>query len=448
MESETRSQIVEIVEQAERDFLILSIVCMVTEARSHILRLTKVISEKATTDRISVSSLPEWTQLGELAKEMFALEGLLDFALVYAKGELLITPQKLSLLLTYVDRLRYISKNLNKKDLAKSIDGMMDDYQDSISYHLSKGGVLPTLATRQDLERYLEEIYQQDIYLERVFGTEVGLPWREFVDIMKHLISMCLVGPRFITLARALKISSDAPNEGVMEDSLQKFTYTRRTAEISLDEPMWKRELPEGRMLLWRPVVAVGDNIVFSTQLLLDSLERYRYHYRKKVGAFVKNKGHVFEKEITDVLKKHGMDIVACNLVIDEEIVAGESRAEFDIIAGKAPVLLVIECKAYQPDIGFRMSTISQRRQMATNFSKKLFVKCQFLANNPERFFSSTIYDLVVPLLVSTYPLAREAEHCGVNAVTVSELSNLLAGDLQIGEIRKMRILYGKNKKR
>jgi hypothetical protein len=91
--------------------------------------------------------------------------------------------------------------------------------------------------------------------------------------------------------------------------------------------------------------------------------------------------------------------------------------------------MLIIEAKAYTPETRVSGYSESQRSKLGTTFARKLRLKAEFISDNiskiPELSLGADC-DILIPVLLSTYPFVAQPMSEGVVVLTEPELPGLL----------------------
>jgi len=396
----------------------------ITVARKRTAQIYDQVLSYAAAKEVGLSQTPYSRTHQDQLRNLLALESLVDFCLTSSQGAFFCTKPHLEELVTYAaaydDKLRSESRGSTIRDLG----ALREEYERSIPFHAVRTENLSP-QTPAEIQTAMERAYEENKrYLDSVFPKHLGFSWEGFVDTIGNLLTF------FPSPGCASKVSLCSELKDNLEASviLQQLEYTPDRAHQRMSLRPTIRSRMQGRLLVRHPIPSISDHLFLSQRLLSDSFNWYVYSYRKISHAFLKEKGHSFEARIAKSLDEHSWQVIAQNLVVMEEVVPSESKAEYDIIARKGRYLLIIEAKAYAPEVGSSGYTESKREKLACDFACKLRRKAEFLAENTLGLgLGAKGCEQAIPVLLSTYPLSASHVRASVLVCTEREFVPLLS---------------------
>jgi len=341
--------------------------------------------------------------LDQLTLDAHALEHLVDLCLTSNQdGVYVCRKNELDVLMKRARAFIQEAHKAQHEKVVKDVGSLRDRYDKTIAFHV---GNVPLWKDPPSVEEGLVALGKEnEKYLGDVFPKYLGFTWESFINVVGSLLTSFYYAPGFVArdaLYAQLKDIEEA------DKVLTRLEYGPDRAAERLTRPPEMRFSFPGRLLQWHPLPSVDGAIVVSGQLVGDSMQWYLHKYLKKSKKFLKEKGHLFEAQVVDTLEEAGWRILDQNFVVMEEIVRGESKAEYDIIASKGRFLLVVEAKAYNPTTSGHSRVVSERGRQAREFAKKLRSKAEYLAQHLSDLpFDVPHCDVVLPALVSTYPMS------------------------------------------
>ena len=359
------------------------------------------------------------------AQKMSALEHIVDLCLTEAEGYYVCRAHELNTLVEYA--IAYIEQVMSESSsgILRDLGDLRHKYERAIRCNMAVGDVaVPT--TSEEVRDIFQVVYEENReYLCPTFERYLGFSWEGFVEVVENLASHFLHGVGFVSQP-ALRQTFEETQEA--DAILEHLTYTPLKARQRMGLKASVRHGAAGRLLLAHPLPSVQDHVVVSGKLLSDSFNWHVYTFRKKSHAFLKAKGHMFEAMVVRSLEMNSWSVLARNLVVNEQIVPGEQKAEYDIIAARCPYLIIIEAKAYAPETRKGGYSRSHRKKLAAEFGRKLRLKAEFIREHlSELPIDAPDCRIIIPVLLSTYPLAASSNLEGVAVLTSAEFPAFLS---------------------
>ncbi len=368
--------------------------------------------------------VPGGPSLAQLTLEAYALEHLIDLCLTTKhSGMYVCRKNELDCLMKYAQAFIEKSHFAQHERIVNHVGSLRDGYDKAIAFH---AGNLPLWKDPPSAKEGLIALGEEnEKYLGDVFPKYLGFTWESFINVVGSLVNSFFHAPGYVSREALLEQLNDI--EGA-DTVLTRLEYSSENAAKRLARPPETRFSFPGRLLQWHPLPSADGAMVVSGQLVADSMHWYLYKYLKKSSKFLKEKGHYFEGQIADALDAAEWLIVEQNYVVMEEIIPGESKAEYDIIAFKNRILLVVEAKAYKPTTSGQARIVSERGRQARKFAKKLRVKAEYLAEHLSDLpIKASDCDVILPALVSTYPMSNAEMVEGVMLVPQDGLHKFLS---------------------
>lgn len=428
------------------DILICRLITSLMEARRKLQQISIDVAhdEAQGKNAISKSQYSQKNQYYTLElQKVRALEHVVDLCLTEAQGPYICRTRELNTLVCYA--VAYINTGSSKRrtSILKDLGTLRNKYERSIPYHIAAATLIEP-QTPEDVEKVFTLVYEENQkYLVPVFSQHLGFSWESFIKFVGTLGKFSFNRPGFVSRQVLRKDLKDIQE---FDEILHHLEYNRDRARSRLKLSPSVRTGMNGRLLFAHPIPSTISGLVISTRLLCDSLNWYVYSYRKKSGAFRKAKGHLFEDRIAQTLETHSWRIIAQNLVLIKAIVPNENKAEYDIIAVKGRYMLIIEAKAYTPETRISGYSEAQRLKRGAAFARKLRLKTEFIGNNiPEipELSAGVDCNILIPVLLSTYPFVAQSVFEGVAVLTEPELPGLLVAPDSIVDSARIH-LHGK----
>lgn len=423
--SELEHELKRMVKDVHRGFLLCELVVALTSARGNLERTSNIVNQEATSKKIPFSQCESSPQNQYFARRVFALESLIDFCLTTSRGPFLCDKAYVEKLIEYAGQYNHTLQTESRVSVPQVLGELRKPFENTIPHQILSGNTVVPKEPKEVKKAFKLVYDEKKKYLAKVFPEHLGFSWEGFVESVTVLVADFFYGPGYLSRASLCQARTHIPE---FDAVLRQLEYLPSRAKERFALGAKKRYAMQGRLLFWHPIVSDCDKLIVSGRLLLDSFIRYAYRYSKESHLFRTEKGHLFETQIAETLEKHTWKVVETNFLVKEMIVPGKTKAEYDIIAGKGRYLLIIEAKAYTPELGSPGYTKSKRLKLAQGFAKKLRLKAEFIANN---FFSLPLeqdaYKEVIPILLTTSPLAPSSTLEGVLVLVQPDLSTVLS---------------------
>ncbi len=366
---------------------------------------------------------PGGPSLAQLTLESYALEHLIALSLTSKQCSTYVCRKnELEVLLKHARAFIQKAHASHHEKVVKDVGSLRQGYVNAIAFHADN---LPLWKDQPSVKEGLASLGEENQkYLGNVFPKYLGFTWGSFIKAVGSLVGSFFCAPGYVSrdaLHAQLKDIDGA------DSVLARLEYGPDRAAECLARPPAMRFSFRGRLLQWHPLPSADGAIVVSGQLVTDSMQWYMHKYLKKSAKFLKEKGHAFEAQIVNALDDADWRVVGQNYVIMEEIVPGKSKAEYDIIACRDRFLLVVEAKAYNPTTSGHSRVESERGRNAQEFAKKHRLMAEYLAEHlSELSIEAPDCDVVLPALVSTYPMSNTEVLEGVTLVPQDTLREFL----------------------
>nr|KXH74676.1 MAG: hypothetical protein AM325_12505 [Candidatus Thorarchaeota archaeon SMTZ1-45] len=421
LDEDALSQLTRTVSVFHKELLIADLMKDLNYSRQRFQMELVRISKESSEGSVSFAEHPRWQDIAQVGSRVLASEYLIALAMTNCNGAAISTPKILSALIESAHSMLVSAQDRGSLSIKHILGDISEDYEQAITHHVgdSQFHLINSPSALDEKYLHVKDKYQ---YLDEVFRRDLNVGWNDFIDTINILLKHSFYHGLFVNKNVVLESLKEIENR---EEILNLLEFDREKAEAYLAKPLWRLNQLSERALFWSPVVKIDENYFVMPQVLEDSFERYVYMFRKRHGAFVKGKGHLFENQVCEILENLGFEIIERNRVVMEEIVKGEMKAEYDIIAGSPPYLLVFECKAYHPDVNGR-GFITKRKEQGLEFATKIAKKAEYVSSHPQEFLESAHrYQWTIPVLITTYPLVKRESIKNVLCVTMADLREL-----------------------